>query len=98
MEREEVFQIVSQEIDYGRKLWEGSDTQDNHSPEEWIMYMEHYLNDCKKIASTRPAPEYIEEVTDQMRKVVAIGMKCLIQHGCPARGRGNDEKNKLSNK
>jgi len=96
MEREEVIQNILQEVDYGHKLWEGSDTQDQHSPEEWVMYMKHYLNDCEKICSTRPSPEYIDEVTDQLRKVMAMGMKCLIQHGCPKRV--DPPKNKLSNK
>jgi hypothetical protein len=91
---EEVIDIIEDEIDYGNEIWEAS-SDSEHTPTEWVLYMEHYMNDMKRILSTQANPTADRNAMDQMRKVLAMGVRCAVQNGMPYRNRGKNE-NKLS--
>lgn len=85
--REEAFDIISGEIDYATGLWNEDTTESggSHSPYEWAYFMEDYMDEMKKIASRKPEPECTELFMDMMRKVTAMGVRSMMQIGCPER-------------
>ncbi len=81
MIREDVFKEVDRERKYQTVLWEGKE----HSIEEFMLYMEDYLNEAKHI-QCRLADATSKPLTlAGLRKVVALGVACLEIHGCPSR-------------
>ncbi len=58
------------------------EAQSNHEIASWITYMQHYLDDAKRIASTS-APE--TPALDSIRKVANLALSCMMQHGAPRR-------------
>lgn len=85
MTREQVYAALDSEREYQDFRWQNPEHA-NHSIEEWIVYMEAYLNkvkhDCTFVEGRSNSSK---EVTDGMRKVVALGVACLEQNGCENR-------------
>lgn len=87
MTREEVYRIIDGERDYQDARWGNTLSGDrpgdgSRSVDEFVLYVAGYLQDAVRIAS---------HVGDQAaklaapRKVVALGVACFEQHGCPPR-------------
>ena len=74
MKREKVYELINKERDY-------QDSRHNKTeviPAELVMmhiYLEQALD----------AWTYKEDAGHQIRKVVALGIRCLENHGCPER-------------
>jgi hypothetical protein len=85
MTRETVYKILDGERAYQDRRWTKPDH--NHSWEEWIMYMEHYIAKAKEICCTADQYDatYNERVGANMRKVTALGIAAAEQHGFPGR-------------
>lgn len=84
--REKVYEVIDGERDYQKRLHGNDPTAVN----SFILYMEHYLTRAREIASTcqdgnnypgSPGQSSLECV----RKVVALGVACMEQHGAPKR-------------
>ena len=53
MQRQDVYKLIDGERDYQDSRWNESTTASKglHSPEEWFMYIENYVNEAKHILS-----------------------------------------------
>lgn len=56
-----------------------------HTPEEFILYMEHYLQLARETASTVWGSEAKKKTMDVLRKVTALGVAAIEANGCPRR-------------
>lgn len=81
--REEVYEAIDSERDYQDLRWE----HHNHSPEEWLMYIEDYINEAKHIASRNFYNENdcMKKLTDTFRKVAAMSVCAMEQIGVEKR-------------
>ena len=77
---EEATRAVKSEQDYSMAKW--GDAQSNHEIASWITYMQHYLDEARRIASTS-APE--TPALSSIRKVANLAVSCMMQHGAPTR-------------
>ena len=90
MDRKDVYAAIDSERDYQemRMVRDGSTaTADQpHTPEEFLLYMEHYMHEARAKASLVWGPECRPQLLDALRKVVALGVACFEAHGVPHRG------------
>ncbi len=80
---------IESELEYQEALW---GVNRSHSPEEWVMYMEDYLKEMKHVMCRISSQECYEEVMHGMRKVVTMGVVCMIQNGILYRDIADVEK------
>ena len=87
--REEVYKAIDSERNYQDHRWspETTRTGGQHSIDEWILYMEHYLTEARSIATRLPADAANREGLPFIRKVTAMGVACMEQNGAPMRER-----------
>lgn len=90
MKREDVYNIIDSERDYQNKLWvvrkEGEpDTEVTHSFAEWIMFIEDYLNEAKHMLSRESFVTANPKAGVIMRKVAALAVASLEEHGSEPR-------------
>jgi hypothetical protein len=77
--REDVYDAIDSERYYQMQRW----GQNNpHEIGAWILFMEDYLAEARHLVS-RNSPEEI--ALDTIRKVTALGVACMEQHGAPLR-------------
>ena len=83
MKREEVYGAIDSERDYQDKIWnkETTASEGKHSPEEWYMYIEDYVNQAKHLLSRKSVQESYPEAMKIMRKVAAMAVCAMEQHG-----------------
>lgn len=83
MKREEIYKAIDSERDYQDKRWNENTTasKGKHSPEEWLMYMEDYINEAKHILSRESVQNGYPKAMDIMRKVAAMAVCAMEQHG-----------------
>lgn len=86
MERREVYKCIDTERDYQDLRWfprrELNETPDESKPPaEWINYIEFHLSKAKEGVYFLHDQDALAEI----RKVVALGVRCLEIHGCPER-------------
>jgi len=89
MERTEVYKRLDTERQYQDLRWsprrEKNGTPDEEKPiAEWINYMEYHLAKAKEKVYFLEDEAALAEV----RKVTALGVKCMELHGCPERDLG----------
>lgn len=94
--RAEVYSVLDSERAYQemRRVRDGSttltdtntngDTRD-HSPEEYLLYIEHYLQEARVTASTIWGPDCKAQVMDKLRKVGALVVAAAESNGMPRR-------------
>lgn len=87
MNRREVYDLIDEERDYQKAKWneQVSTSKGNHTWEEWILYMEDYLNEAKRALSRTPQPECNFKAACAVRKVVALGVAGMEKLGAPSR-------------
>ena len=85
--REEVYKAIDSERAYQESRWNATTTvsENIHSFEDWIMYMEDYLAEAKHLLARNPRQVADPECCHIMRKVLAMGVNSLEQHGAPHR-------------
>ena len=86
MERKEVYKNLDTERQYQDLRWtprrEKNETPDEEKPPaEWINYMEFHLAKAKEAIYFLN----VEEALAEVRKVTALGVRCMEIHGCPER-------------
>ena len=86
MEKKEVYNRVDGELDYQQLRWvvrrDANGTPDETKPPaEWLIYMDEHMRQAKEAIYHLED----EEVMAQIRKVVALGVRALMIHGCPER-------------
>jgi hypothetical protein len=77
---DEVAVAVKSERKYSLAKW--GEELANHEIAAWITYMQHCLDDARKIASTN-SPE--TPALDCIRKVANLAIACMMEHGAPHR-------------
>lgn len=84
--RLEAFQAINTERDYQEARWAsqtGKDAGTNgHTVDEFSLYILSYAQDLAKLASTTRGND---TKLDFVRKVTALGVACMEQHGAPHR-------------
>lgn len=85
-----VYAAVDSERDYqdSRRKNEGETiiaNEGDHTPEEYLLYMEHYMHLAREKASTVWGPECKPAVLEIIRKVTALGVACMESNGAPRR-------------
>ena len=75
--RQQVYGALDSERFYQEYRWRGH----KHSLTEYVVYMEDYLAELKHLASRRDESEVAKELSDIMRKVTALGVASLEEHG-----------------
>jgi hypothetical protein len=79
--RNEVYAAIDSEREYQNK-WSANGRSDDHEIETWLVYMDTYLRKAKDEASKTPDKS---EALNMIRKVTALGVVCMEQHGAPHR-------------
>lgn len=80
--------IIQGERQYQDMRWATDGDPSNphqHSPEEWIMYMEDYLAEAKHILSRNDESVAYPQAMEIIRKVAAMGVAAIEQNGCDPR-------------
>lgn len=88
MERSEVYKLIDGEREYQNTKWVYDKTSSGthvHTPEEWILYMEDYLNEAKHILARNASPACYPLAMEIIRKVTAMGVVAMEQNETPAR-------------
>jgi hypothetical protein len=82
MNKEEIFQEIDNEIIYGDNKWNNNQKPDNtKSISDWLTYIEFHHNKAKiNLFHTNN-----DEALSEIRKITALGVKCLRMFGCPKR-------------
>lgn len=81
--RRDVYKALDSERAYQNEKWGDR----SHSVTEYILYMEHYLEEARKHASTKDQSIHIHhnDTLDFIRKVTALGVVAMEQNGAPHR-------------
>ncbi len=85
--REDVYKAIDSERDYQQQCWNAATTSTagQHSVPEWLLYMRQYLDEAIAHVSHHAEPYASEDVLETVRKVTAMGVSCMEQHGAPLR-------------
>jgi hypothetical protein len=83
MERSTVYAAINSERDYQQARWPGH----SHSVEEYLLYIEHYAVECRRLCTTLDFTRAGEQdkALDVMRKITTLGVACGEEHGFRAR-------------
>lgn len=86
MEKNEIYNRIDTELKYQDLRWmplraENGTPDESKPPAEWINYMEYHIGQAKNGVYMLDD----KEALGQIRKVVALGVRALMIHGCPER-------------
>lgn len=84
-DRKEVYAAIDGERLYQDQRWVTDENPHIHSLEEWLVYIEGYVNEAKHILSRNGAPDCYEGALHIVRKVTAMGVACMEQNGVRSR-------------
>lgn len=80
-DREEVYAIIDSEREYQDTRW----PRHLHTPEEWIVYIENYLDEAKQYCSREDASTGLPKAMNVMRKIAAMAVCAIEQNGADYR-------------
>jgi hypothetical protein len=83
--RQEVYAALDSERAYQRKWEVESESKGLHSIEEFFLYMEDYISEAKHILSREIIQTGRPKAVNILRKVTALGVAAMEQHGAPKR-------------
>jgi len=84
-EQAAAFEAILSEREYQDMRQERDAGQTFHSVEDFLLFMQHYMTKTIAVASETWGPDAKPKTLDMMRKVVALGVACMEQHGAPRR-------------
>lgn len=79
--RNAAYNAINSERDYQEIKWDGNP----HSITEYLVYMNDYINEAMHVVSRKADAEANPIALDTIRKVTALGVACMEQHGAPLR-------------
>lgn len=90
--RADVYKAIDGERTYQDK-WEDAESRGKHETGAFILFMEHYLKEARRLESTLESggnginfrEQGVEGSLDFVRKVTALGVACMEQNGAPER-------------
>jgi hypothetical protein len=80
-----VYEAIDGERDYQDERWGGSGTHGVHSVTEFLTYIQDYTNEALHIESREEDAN--QKALHIVRKIAALGVACMEQHGAPNRQR-----------
>jgi len=85
--RAEVFALIDGERAYQDTRWGPQTTSSGgqHSPAEWLVYIQDYLTEAIHFASRIADPESAKFVMSNLRKIAAMSVAAMEQNGAPRR-------------
>ena len=85
--RSDVYAAIDSERQYQDGMWNSSTTTSGglHSLEEWVVYMQSYLNQAVEQLSRNPKQIGDPLALHTIRKIATMGVACMEQHGAPRR-------------
>jgi len=85
--RSEVYEAIDGEREYQERRWNPDTTSTGgaHSVTEFLVYMQDYVNEALHHVSRNADPEASLVALNVVRKVAALGVACMEQHGAPRR-------------
>lgn len=87
MDRSKVYEALDSERAYQMDRWNEHTTTSggHHSLEEWLLYMRKYMEKAEAVLTEKPRQVANPEATEILRKVTALGVAALEEHGCDRR-------------
>lgn len=87
MTRQDVYAALDSERAYQAERWNENTTTTggHHSLEEWLLYMRKYMEKAEAVLTEKPRQVADPEATEILRKVTALGVAALEEHGCNRR-------------
>lgn len=82
MIKQEVYSVIDGERNYQDAKWGGPSHDATKSVAHFLTYMRHYMNRADSAMTSEIGDV---EALNELRKVVALGVACFEQHGCPSR-------------
>ena len=83
--RADVYAAIDSERAYQDMRKARDQGQEFHSLEEFVLYRKFYLDETIRVASTTWGPDAQPKTLDFVRKVAALGVAAMEQHGAPQR-------------
>lgn len=83
--REQVYSAINSERDYQNARWGPTRSKGVHSIEEFIAYCDDYLLEATHVLARKPMVEAYPEALPIIRKVAAMLVSCMEQHGAVMR-------------
>lgn len=88
--RQKVYEAIDSERAYQNNRWSQTpaDVAAGHNPHsvcEWLTYMRYYIEQGLAVSTTSNDPEAEQAALPFARKVAALGVVCMEQHGAPHR-------------
>ena len=85
--REEVFAAINGEREYQDSKWSAdrTDSGGSHTVDEWLVYIEDYVNEAKHFTSRNSNPKAREFVLNALRKIGAMAVAAQEQNGVRTR-------------
>ena len=86
-ERDEVYAALTAERDYQDGRWDATHTSTcgRHSVTEFLVFIEDYVSEAKHHLSRNGEPGASEFALHSMRKIGALAVACMEQHGAKRR-------------
>lgn len=85
VDRAEVYAALDSERNYQGKWEVESESKGLHSISEFLAYMEDYIDEAQHILAREARQIAYPKVTHILRKITAMGVACMEQHGAPKR-------------
>jgi hypothetical protein len=87
MERTEIYSVLDGERAYQETRWNCNTTSTcgKHSVTEFLVFIQDYVNEALHTMSRNPDPYATETCLHSLRKITALGVACMEQHGVPRR-------------
>ena len=85
--RAEIYAAIDGERDYQDRRWapEETSTGGRHSVAEFAIFIDDYLREMKTQLSRNAEPGASARALETLRKITAMGVACMEQHGAPRR-------------
>lgn len=92
MKRLEVYRIIDEEREYQEKKWGENKI---NSIEEWLVYMEDYINEAKHIVSRDVKENTAHKCMWNIRKIAAMAVCAMEQYDTMSRNQEETYKSCL---
>ena len=83
--RQECYKAIDSERAYQNDLWGDGYDLEHRRPEEWLVYIDVYLNKAKVAITSIKDNTAIPETIHIIRKITALGIAAMEQLGAPRR-------------
>lgn len=85
--RADVYAALDSERAYQDTRWNSQTTTSEglHSIEEWLIYIENYVDEAKQQVSRNAKQVGDALAINTIRKITAMGVACMEQNGAPRR-------------